>query len=464
MTEASADARPTTTAEAPFVPLRKMLRGGLLRDPLQTLIDAADEHPGKVVQLSLGTVRAFLVSEPRHVQHVLRDNAKNYTRAGDNMLYKSVRKLSGEGIFSEGEVWEASRRRMQPHFTAKRIDSYIEPMSRAVNAALDDLAIPAEGATLDAGSTTSRIICQTMTTVFFGGKIPLSDAMTIIENQEVVANTLRYRLLVPFYPNALPFPGDFAFARAVKNIDAVVYPLIRKERANPSGDPDALSTLATAVDDDGNLLPERQVRDDIVSIFATTTETTYNLLAWLWPVLEAHPAIAARMQEEIDSVVRAGEPITQEQLGRLRYSKMVMDELVRLYPSGWLIPRTSVEDDVIDGVHIPAGSHIALSPVTTHRLRAYWDRPNEFDPERFAPEQPKRQHRYAYYPFGGGGHQCIGMYLFGIEAPLVAAAILARYRVKMTEPGIPDYKLAASLRPNKRIYMTVTPAQQPVGA
>src|SRR4051794_27935181 len=110
----------------------------LLRDPLGTLVDLADTAPGQVVRLNLGTIRPYLVTEPAHVQHVLRDNAANYTRGGDSMMWKSVRKLGGDGILGEGPEWEASRRRLQPHFTTKRIDAAVDDLSRAISQGVDE--------------------------------------------------------------------------------------------------------------------------------------------------------------------------------------------------------------------------------------------------------------------------------------------------------------------------------------
>ncbi|MEH0824747.1 MULTISPECIES: cytochrome P450 [unclassified Micromonospora] len=442
-------------------PLRRTLPG-LLRDPLATLVGLADAAPGQVVRLNLGTIRPYLVTEPAHVQHVLRDNAANYTRAGDSMMWKSVRKLAGDGILSEGPQWEASRRRLQPHFTAKRIDTAVDDLSRAISEAVDELAGPARaGAPVDAATEISRIICQAVIRVFFGDKIPVADGVRVVAEQDTVATALRFRLLAPFLPDAVPMPGDRAFRRAVRNIDDILLPLVRAERARSDGGDDILAALARARDSDGRKLDEQRVRDDLVSIFATTTETTYVVLTWLFPLLEQLPEIAGRLYEEIDRVVGPGDVVSREQLGELRYTRMVLDELVRAYPSGWLVPRTAIADDVIGGTRISAGGTIVLSPYVTQRLARYWDRPEVFDPERFAPDAPRRAHRYAYYPFGGGAHQCIGQYLFQLEAPLIVATLFSRFRYRLCEPGMPNPQLAASLRPRERVPLMLTPHRQP---
>ncbi|MER5336240.1 cytochrome P450 [Micromonospora sp. NPDC002717] len=442
------------------MPLWRMLPG-LLRDPLRELVALADAAQGEVVRLNVGTVRPYLVTEPAHVQHILRDNEANYTRGGQSMLWRPVRRLTGEGILSDGPKWQASRARMQPHFTAKRIDSLVDTMSRAVSEAVDEFEEPARtGRWLDAGAELGRVICRAISSVFFADRVSLADQLRIVAAQDTVVTALRARLLLPFVPDAVPVPGDRALRRAIGVVDDIMLPLVRAELADPRDGDDLLAALTRARDADGRPLDERQVRDDVVASFATATETTYAVLTWLWPILDANPGIAERLYAELDEVVGADRVISREQLGALTYTRSVVDELLRMYPAGWLLPRTALADDVIGGTRIPAGSIVVVSSYVTQRLARYWDRPDTFDPDRFRADQPRRSHRYAYFPFGGGPHQCLGMYLFNLEAPLVVATILSRYRFRLREPGMPPRQLAAALRPGKPVVMALTPVRE----
>ncbi|MFG3699007.1 cytochrome P450 [Micromonospora sp. NPDC047620] len=442
------------------MPLWRMLPG-LLRDPLRELVALADAAQGEIVRLNVGTVRPYLVTEPAHVQHILRDNEANYTRGGQSMLWRPVRRLTGEGILSDGPKWQASRARMQPHFTAKRIDSLVDTMSRAVSEAVDELEEPARtGRWLDAGAELGRVICRAISSVFFADRVSLADQLRIVAAQDTVVTALRARLLLPFVPDAVPVPGDRALRRAIGVVDDIMLPLVRAELANPRDGDDLLAALTRARDADGRPLDERQVRDDVVASFATATETTYAVLTWLWPILDANPGIAERLYAELDEVVGADRVISREQLGALTYTRSVVDELLRMYPAGWLLPRTALADDVIGGTRIPAGSIVVVSSYVTQRLARYWDRPDTFDPDRFRADQPRRSHRYAYFPFGGGPHQCLGMYLFNLEAPLVVATILSRYRFRLREPGMPPRQLAAALRPGKPVVLALSPVRE----
>ncbi|GLY20407.1 cytochrome P450 [Micromonospora sp. NBRC 101691] len=430
----------------------------LVRDPARALIDAGNRTGGRLARINLGSFRPYLVTHPDHVQHVLRERAENYERAGDGLFWRPVKRLFGEGILGEGQIWSASRRMLQPMFTAKRVESMIDGMAEAISDAVDELDAPSRvGRPVDIGNEQSRIVCRAIMKVLFADKISVPDAMRVVDAQDAIASAVIPRIVVPFAPLSLPMPGDRTFRRAVRIVDEVLVPIVRESRATAEEGDDVISTLWRARTDDGRQLDEQQVRNDTVAMFAATTETTINVLTWLWPHLDEHPEVADRLYEEINRVV-GDEPVRREHLGELRYTRMVLDELLRLYPIGWLIPRRAVAADVVGGVEIEAGATVVASPLITQRMSAFWDRPDEFDPERFRPEQVRARHRYAHFPFGGGPHQCLGMYLFYLEAQLIVATMLSRYRFRLRQPGVPGLRLAAALRPRRRVELTLTGA------
>ncbi|MFE0590656.1 cytochrome P450 [Micromonospora echinospora] len=430
----------------------------LVRDPARALIDAGNRTGGRLARINLGSFRPYLVTHPDHVQHVLRERAENYERAGDGLFWRPVKRLFGEGILGEGQIWSASRRMLQPMFTAKRVESMIDGMAEAISDAVDELDAPSRvGRPVDIGEEQARIVCRAIMKVLFADKISVPDAMRVVDAQDAIASAVIPRIVVPFAPLSLPMPGDRTFRRAVRIVDEVLVPIVRESRATAEEGDDVISTLWRARTDDGRQLDEQQVRNDTVAMFAATTETTINVLTWLWPHLDEHPEVADRLYEEINRVV-GDEPVRREHLGELRYTRMVLDELLRLYPIGWLIPRRAVAADVVGGVEIEAGATVVASPLITQRMSAFWDRPDEFDPERFRPEQVRARHRYAHFPFGGGPHQCLGMYLFYLEAQLIVATMLSRYRFRLRQPGVPGLRLAAALRPRRRVELTLTGA------
>lgn len=451
----SLDSGQSRARRARTVPLHQMVPS-LLRDPARALIAVGDRTGGELVRLNLGSFRPYLVTHPRHVQHVLRERSENYERAGDGLFWRPVKRLFGEGILGEGQIWSASRKMLQPMFTAKRIEALVDGMAEAIRDAVDELDEPSrDGRTVDIGVEQTRIVCRAIMKVLFGDKISVPDAMRVVDAQDVIATAVIPRIVVPFAPLSLPMPGDRPFRRAKQIVDDVLLPIVRASKATADQGDDVISTLWQARTEDGRQLSEQQVRNDTVAMFAATTETTINVLTWLWPHLDERPDVAERLYDEIARVVGDG-PVRREHLNQLPYTRMVLDELLRLYPIGWIIPRRAVADDVIDGVEVEAGATMVASPLITQRMTAFWDRPDEFDPDRFTPERVRGRHRYAHFPFGGGPHQCLGMYLFYLEAQLILATMLSRYRFRLRRSGVPGLRLAAALRPRRRVELTLT--------
>jgi cytochrome P450 len=202
------------------------------------------------------------------------------------------------------------------------------------------------------------------------------------------------------------------------------------ERTIDSGN-DLVGMLLAAQDaGTGERMTDRQVRDEVMTIFLAGHETTSVALTWTFYLLSQHPAVAAKLRSELDAVLGGRAP-TVDDLANLPYNRMVIDEALRLYPPAWVLSRTPLADDVIGGYRIPKGSNVFLSPYVTHRHPAFWDDPERFDPERFTPERAAGRPRFAYFPFGGGPRQCIGNNFALLEAQLLLATIFQRYRLEL---------------------------------
>ncbi|MFC4584997.1 cytochrome P450 [Sphaerisporangium corydalis] len=415
---------------------------------------------GKVVRLNLGPFRPYLVTHPDHVQHVLRDNAGNYARQG--MFWRPLNRLLGDGILGDGPAWESSRKILQALFTTRYVDSLADTIAKTVDervAELDETA--RSGRTVDAAREMAALVNQSVVRVLFGDAISRTDGERLMTAYHAADAAVTFRLLAPFMPYWARMPGDRAFLSAVATIDDVVYPVIRRARARAAGDDgiDVISALCRARDgrDPGH---DRWIRDDLVSVYAAASETTATTLTWLWTELDAHPAVAARMNAEIERVVGTG-PALPSHVPELRYTTMVLQEVMRLHPAGWLFPRMATGADTIGGTRVKAGSMVLISPYATHRLAEFWDRPLEFDPERFAPRTGERRHRYAYFPFGGGAHQCLGRHLFDMDAPLMVAALVSRFRPRLAGGGPFTPAPTALLRPRQKVELRLLPAGHP---
>ncbi|WP_370024231.1 cytochrome P450 [Planotetraspora sp. GP83] len=421
-----------------------------MRDPLKAFEEVGREARGEIVRLTMGPFRPYLVTHPDHVRHVLKTSQPNYVREG--MFWDPLVPLLGGGILSDGETWQESRRIVQPLFTTKYVNSLAERMADIIAEQIDVTVRPGEP--FDIVKGVAQIVHPTIVRLFFGDKISAEDIARLIPAYDTAVTATSMRLVLPFVPRSVPLPGDRAFRRSIETIDDVVYPRVREGRLRLDDDRDIVAALCRARRDDIGEAGDRRIRDDLVAMHGASTETSATALTWMWVALDANPDLAARVYEEIDDVVGT-DPIRPAHLPGLRYLGMFLSELLRLYPPGWILPRKALRTETIGAVTVEAGSTVMLSPYLTHRLEEFWDRPLVFDPERFAPENAQRRHRYAYFPFLGGPHQCLGQHLFMLEALLLVGGILSRFRpvLKTSGPVLP--RLASSLRPNRDVQMTL---------
>lgn len=421
----------------------------LARDPLRAFERIGRRADGAVVRIDLGISRPYVVSSPDDVQYVLRDRTDNFVREG--MMWAPLRRLFGRGLGMDGPGWRRSRKLMTPVFAAKNINSLMDELASALRDAIGELdSYASTRKPIDTRAEMTRVIHRALIRVFLGGGITVAQADRLGHAITSGFASIGPRLLMPFVPESVPMPGDAAFMRAVRLADSIISPLVRERRRAGAAGADMVSVLCRARDEEGNLLDDDLVRDDVVAMFAGASETSAVTLTWLWVVLAEHPEVAARLSEEVDRVVGDDEP-GPAHVPRLVYTRQVLQELLRLYPVGWIIPRQVRESDVVGGAHVKAGATVLVSPYLTHRLERYWDRPYVFDPDRFSPERSGRRKASSYVPFGMGAHQCLGSHFFMVEAQLIVALMLRRYRVRLHSPLPVVPQASATLRPRRRV-------------
>lgn len=439
---------------------------GLVRDAMGTIEQIGQESAGQIVRLGLGPVRAYLVTHPEHVERVLDGNAGNYRREG--LMWRPLSRLVGEPSGADPE-WPIKRDTFASLLSGPNIATVTDSMADRIGQAVDEMGQRAAGGRrLDSSVEMNRVVYRAITEIFVGGKLSLDDVDALgAAITTATTSSFRARMLLPFVPNAVPLPGDRAFKNAVRAVDDLIYPIVhaaRRDNEEPGAEAgeDIVSRLLRARGEDGRRLGDRGVRDGIVSLFVAGTETTATALRFLWGVLETHPDVAARLCTEIDEVVGNGPP-RRAHLPKLVYTKMVLEELLRVYSVGWILPRVVVDDDVIDGVRIPRGATVLVCPYLTHRLPDVWPEPGRFDPERFAPHRAERRNRYAYLAFGAGAHRCVGSFFFTVEATLIVATILGRYRPSTphAESGLPEAQPGLTLKPRRPLELCVADRAAP---
>jgi cytochrome P450 len=276
----------------------------------------------------------------------------------------------------------------------------------------------------------------------------LSDEMDSVGQAVTTVNRLLSEYLyAPFPPLNVPTPRNRRFQAARRTLDQIVQSIITHRRQQNTDMGDVLSMLLIAHDEEtGQGMNDQQVRDEVMTLLIAGHETVSTALTWTWYLLSQHPEVERRLYSELDEVLGGHVP-TVDHLSRLSYTRMVLEEVLRLYPPAWVFGRKAISDDEIGGYFIPANSMIVLSPYVTHRNPAFWENPEAFNPERFTPERSAGRPHYAYFPFGGGSRMCIGNNFALMEMQLILATIAQRYRLHLV-PGHPvEPEALLSLRP-----------------
>jgi cytochrome P450 len=196
-----------------------------------------------------------------------------------------------------------------------------------------------------------------------------------------------------------------------------------------------------------------QLRDEVTTILMAGHETTANALAWTWFLLARHPEIETKLHAEIDAVLGGRAPASAD-LPQLAYTRRVIEESMRLYPSAHTISRTAVGPDQFGDVPVPAGAAITISTYVTHRNPTLWPDPERFDPDRFTPERVAARHRFAYLPFGGGPRICIGNGFAMTEALAIVATVAQRWRLRLAPGHSVEPIGLITLRPASGVWVT----------
>jgi cytochrome P450 len=419
------------------------------RDPFAFLENLRLRY-GDVAFTQFAGLDAYLLSEPDAIEHVLVRNKQNYPKSE---LGLRLRSTIGQGLLtSDGDLWTRQRKLIAPAFHHKRIATYAGEMVRATEAhaaawrpgrlrldkAMMDLTLDIAVRTLfgaDAGDDGAAV----------------GEAFT--RASEYYAVTLTQPFPMPLF---VPTPRNKSFLRARETMFDVVRRIIaRKRRQTERGD-DLLSTLIDATDESGAGMSDDQLRDEVLTLLLAGHETTALTLTYAFDQLARHPEARAALEAEVDEVLGDRSP-TFEDMGKLVYTERVVKEAMRLFPPAAVLGRQAIEDDVIAGWKIPAGSMVAMAQWVVHRDPRWFEEPRAFRPDRWTRDFEDRLPRFAYFPFGGGPRICVGAAFAMMEAKLALAAITRRYRMALLDPRPLELLMSVTVRPKRPVEVALSP-------
>lgn len=397
-----------------------------LKDPLSRVTSWIAEY-GDIIHYKVGRHHQYFTANPEMIREVLVRQADIFIKGPDYTHEKSgLARFMGQGLVtSNGAFWKRQRRLTQPAFHTKRVTAYADTM---VDYALERMDDWRDGQTLDVDEE-----MMLLTLMIVGRTLFDADASTtanqVKKAVEVVQKASNTANLLPHW---IPTPLRIRSQRANATLDEIIYGFIEQRRATGEDRGDLLSMLLLSEDEDGERMTDKQVRDEAVTLFLAGHETTANALNWTWWLLAQNPAVEARLHQELDDAL-AGNPPTLRDLKRLPYTDIVIKESMRLMPPVWSIGRVNREATEVMGYSFPERSGIQICIYCAHRHPDFWEKPDDFIPERW--EQPDIHDipKYAYLPFGGGPRICIGSSFATMEANLLLATMAQRFQMRLID-------------------------------
>jgi cytochrome P450 len=395
-----------------------MLRdmAAIRRDPLAYLERTVARY-GDLVAFPLPRTPVLLVNTPAGARRVLQDNHRGYGKR--TVQYTALGLVTGAGLLTaDGDLWRRHRRIAQPGFHHDRLDA-VGTAAASAGARLRE-RWDAEGV-LDVDRATLRAMIEVVGSTLFAADLSDSGERLVEAVDAALAVVVRRARspLPAVLPDWLPTPSGRRLRRAVRTLDDACAALVARRRAAglAGADADVLALLLRAADGlDG--FDDREVRDELVTLVIAGHETVASCLTWTLYLLADHPAVQDRLATDLADHPHGGP-----------WTRAVVDEVLRLYPPAWVVTRRTLEDDIIAGVEVPAGTLVIVSPWLLHRRVADWPEPERFDPSRFLGQASNRPPTAGYLPFGAGPRLCIGRDVALVQTVRILAELLRDRRV-----------------------------------
>lgn len=413
------------------------------KDPLKFISQNAEKHPD-LFSFKLGPNTMYFSNNADFASHILQKNFKNYDKK--NIMYKEMSILFGEATsVVDGERWKEGNQVIQPPLSMKKVVLMMDIINKSLTSLISHWEIQtAKGdyvnASEDLANTTLDIIVKCM----FGSTIDGQEEV-ITESFKTILEIIVDRIVsVVKIPIFIPTPQNKRYQKAIQNIDTLLYKIIKDklsaEVKTPAEDEfqEMLTQWIVALrGPDNKPVSEKKLRDEIIGIFVAGHGSSATFLSWMLYHLATHQEVQTKLHNELHTVLNGRTPQIQD-FGQMKYTKAVIEESLRITPPGWIISRSTIEDDQLGPFKVPAKSMILLSPYLIHHSPRYWENPQAFDPERFFgvnAEKAKQQlAECSYIPFTTGPRICTGRNLAMVEATLFLSNLIQKFKLDL-KPG-----------------------------
>jgi cytochrome P450 len=420
----------------------------MMFDPIGA-VDARFNRFGDIYRVQFAENALYVVRHPDHIRDVLVTNAAAFGKG--HSAFERIGGVLGDSLLtSEGDAWRRQRRLVQPAFAQPRLAEYAAVMVEEAAHSAERLA-SAQGEVRDVSAAMTELTLSIVTRTLFGERV---------EGNPRVARAMSW-LNAAFgspeiLPSSIPTPRRRRMQRAREELDAVVYDLIERRRAANTAGGDLLQRLLDARDDqgDGRGLSDKEIRDQLVTLYLAGHDTTSHALSWSFYLLSQNPGALAKLESELQRVLGGRLP-TFDDLPALPYTEQVFKEAMRLYPPAMAIPRRATEDTSIGPYFVPAGSDAVIWVYRTHHDERFFPEPTRYSPERFDEVNTEERPKHAYLPFGAGQRACIGQAFAMIEGRLILATLTQRLKLTYAAKRAPGLRLGVTLAPKGGVPMRI---------
>jgi cytochrome P450 len=430
----------------PVVKGHWLLKNGLeIKAGMIQFVERRTPEYGDIFFVDTLKEQMVVINHPDYAKYVFQENNKNYTKS---FAYEVLKLFLGNGLLtSEGDFWLKQRRLAQPAFHRERLQKLSQEIINATEKFVEKLYNYAKtGEEFNLSHHLNALALEIVSRALFTTDV--ANNMDSIRNAMDIANEFAIARVFELFslPMWVPTKQNLDFKKAHSELDTIIRRIIESRRKSNELHHDLLAMLMETKDEEtGEKMSDQQLRDEVITIFLAGHETTAVALSWFFNAMFTNREIEQKIRKEAQEVCQ-GNNLLVKDISNLKFTRMAIDESLRLFPPAWIIGRKNIEDDIIGGFHIPKNTNVIVLPFQIHRLKEFWDNPEEFIPERFTPEKTKEMHKFAYFPFGGGPRQCIGNNFALMEMQVIVATILKNFTFERPSKEEPEMEQLVTLR------------------
>ncbi|EZH74375.1 cytochrome P450 [Aquimarina atlantica] len=418
----------------------------ILKNPLPFHHENFEKH-GDAFKVQLGFGKTVIFTrDAGFAKHMLQKQHRRYSKS--ELQTKDLAKYVGEGLLtSTGEKWLKQRRLIQPAFHKKKLESLINTIKEVIEE--EFIKIPSNAA-IDIFPVMSDLAFKVVAKSLFGYTDTRGDTISRLQYiTEAAQKSLVQEIRQPYKRWWFYFSGKIKNTLKLTQEARDILNTIIEERRNSNKEyNDLLDMLLTSKYDDGSVMDNEQLIDEILILFVAGHETTSNALTFTTVLLALHPEIQEQVYQEVSELPNDLPPM--EQIAKFQFTKQCIEEAMRLYPPAYFSDRVAIEDDTYQDLKLKKGTTILVSFFEIHRHKSFWKDPSIFNPDRFHPDIDKKEYSDWYFPFGSGPRMCIGNNFAMYEMILAISDLVGKYKIN-TDLHKVDIKPLITLKPQNSI-------------